>query len=147
MHTAAATDRARETKRGLDQALEAAVPNWREIDRNPQWLQWLSLPDPLSGRIRQELLNDAIEQGSAARVTAIFRGFLAAADGAGQQGQPSSAATTTKPIYTRAQISHQAQLRRRGAIDDATWARWEHELIAAGREGRIVGALPLDGGR
>jgi hypothetical protein len=32
-----------------------------------------------------------------------------------------------------------------GEINDAEWARWEHELIAAGREGRIIGALDLAG--
>jgi len=34
-----------------------------------------------------------------------------------------------------------ARLRRKGAINDADWARWEYELVAAGREGRVVGAL------
>jgi hypothetical protein len=38
-----------------------------------------------------------------------------------------------------------AAMRRRGEINDAEWARWEHELIAAGREGRIIGALDLAG--
>jgi hypothetical protein len=32
-------------------------------------------------------------------------------------------------------------MRRRGEIGDEEWARWEHELVAAGREGRILGAL------
>jgi hypothetical protein len=30
-------------------------------------------------------------------------------------------------------------------ITDAQWAAWEAEIVAAGREGRIVGALNLDG--
>jgi hypothetical protein len=33
----------------------------------------------------------------------------------------------------------------KGLVDDATWLRWEHELIAAGREGRILGALDIAG--
>ena len=32
-----------------------------------------------------------------------------------------------------------ARRRRKGEISDADWARWEYELIAAGREGRILG--------
>jgi len=36
-------------------------------------------------------------------------------------------------------------MRRKGQIGDEEWARWEYELVAAGREGRIVGALGVDG--
>ena len=50
--------------------------------------------------------------------------------------QPGSAS-----LYSRAQISEMARLRRKGAINDADWARWEYELVAAGREGRVVAAL------
>ena len=46
--------------------------------------------------------------------------------------------------YTRAQITQMWNLRRQGKINDADWARWEHELIAAGRENRILGALAVD---
>jgi hypothetical protein len=35
--------------------------------------------------------------------------------------------------------------RRKGQISDEAWARWEHELVAAGREGRIRAALGIDG--
>jgi len=38
-----------------------------------------------------------------------------------------------------------AAMRRRGEISDAEWAKWEHELIAAGKQGRIRGALDLAG--
>jgi len=36
----------RTTKRTIDQELDREVPNWREINNDPRWLQWLSLPDP-----------------------------------------------------------------------------------------------------
>jgi hypothetical protein len=38
-----------------------------------------------------------------------------------------------------------AAMRRKGQIGDAEWAKWEHELIRAGREGRIRAALDIDG--
>src|SRR6516162_3231096 len=41
--------------------------------------------------------------------------------------------------------SEMARRRRKGAFTDAEWAAWEHELVAAGREGRMLGALSLDG--
>jgi hypothetical protein len=43
-----------EARRNLDQRVERAVPNYREIDRNPQWHRWLLGIDELirSGRSR-----------------------------------------------------------------------------------------------
>jgi len=52
----------------------------------------------------------------------------------------------SKPIYTRQQITEMARRRQKGLIGDADWARWEYELIAAGREGRVVGALDPETG-
>src|SRR6516162_5559574 len=51
---------ARETRARLDREVESAIPNYREIDEDPRWHQWLRQADPLNGRIRQELLNVAI---------------------------------------------------------------------------------------
>jgi hypothetical protein len=49
---------AREQKHRMDQELAQLVPNFREIDNNdPNW-------HTMSGRVRQTLLNDAIQKGS-----------------------------------------------------------------------------------
>ena len=66
---------AREARHRLDQQVAAAVPNFREIDQNPYWHRYLLEYDPLSGVVRQKLLNDAIASGDANRVIAFFRGF------------------------------------------------------------------------
>jgi hypothetical protein len=65
-----------EARRRLDQAVELAVPNFREVDRNPRWHRWLLGVDVLSGRVRQTLLNEAISSASAPRVISFFKGFL-----------------------------------------------------------------------
>ena len=75
---------AAEQRRGLYQSLDSSLPNWKEIDNDPKWRQWLLLSDPLNGRPRQSLLNEAIAAGDATRVLSFFRGFLAEA---GQQPQ------------------------------------------------------------
>jgi hypothetical protein len=67
---------AKEARRVLDQAVELAVPNYREIDRDPRWHRWLLGIDVLSGRVRQQLLNEAISSAAAPRVISFFRGFL-----------------------------------------------------------------------
>jgi hypothetical protein len=67
---------AKEARRRLDQAVEQSVPNYKEIDRNPRWHRWLLGVDTMSGRVRQQLLNEAISAASAPRVISFFRGFL-----------------------------------------------------------------------
>jgi hypothetical protein len=67
---------AKEARRNLDQQVEMSVPNYREIDRDPRWHRWLLGIDVLSGRVRQQLLNEAISAAQAPRVISFFRGFL-----------------------------------------------------------------------
>jgi hypothetical protein len=67
---------AREQRRQLDNAVEMAVPDYREVDRNPRWHRWLLGIDVLSGRVRQTLLNEAISAGAAPRVISFFKSFL-----------------------------------------------------------------------
>src|SRR5215467_1293750 len=76
---------ARQTKHTIDQALDNAVPNWREINSDSRWLAWLAESDPYSRVKRQRLLDEAVERGDANRVIAFFRGFLGEA--AWRQGQ------------------------------------------------------------
>jgi len=64
-----------EARRRLDQAVELSVPNYKEIDNNPRWHRWLLGVDVLSGRVRQQLLNEAISAASAPRVISFFKGF------------------------------------------------------------------------
>jgi len=68
---------AEDRRRALYQTLDAQIPGWKEIDNSIRWRQWLLLPDLYSGRIRQQLLNDAIQAADAVRVSSFFRGFLA----------------------------------------------------------------------
>jgi len=139
---------ARTAKHTIDQALDSAVPNWRQVNEHPLWLQWLKELDPYSRVMRQRLLDEAVERGDATRVIAFFRGFLGEAawrQGAANQ-QSARQAATGKPIYTRPQITEMARRRQKGLIDDAAWRRWEYELCRASKEGRVVGALSLDDG-
>ena len=147
----------RAAKLAIDQELDRAVPDWRSINNDPRFHSWLLMPDTYSGIIRDRLLKDAAAAASAQRVINIFRGFLREAGAAGQapagQTPTSSApqrasrrAPSGQRIYDRSEITRMWNLRRQGKIDDQAWLRWEYELVAAGRDGRIAGALSLDDG-
>lgn len=150
-------------QRMLD-ALDDKIPNWREINKDENFLNWLQLPDLYSGAIRHELLKAAFERNDTPRVQAFFTGFLAEeaalAPATGETGRSeapakmsletlaapgrakSAAATTApaeKPIFTRAQIAKfyadAAAGKYRGR--EAERDRLEAQIFSAEREGRI----------
>jgi hypothetical protein len=95
-------------------------------------------------------MRNAVSNGDAGRVVRFYQGFQQAAhDTPAYQSRASQSrpgATGGKPIYSRQQIADFYKQRRDGHINDANWARREADIIAAGREGRVVGALNLTDG-
>jgi hypothetical protein len=136
---------AREQRHRLDQQIAAAVPNFREIDNDPRWHRWLLGVDPLNGRMRQHILDDAIRAGDPSRVTAFFRGYMQEQGAAGQTpghtGHASQRARSAreKPIYTRELIGALYEQHRRGefAGREKEWAQIEQDIFRAQREGRV----------
>lgn len=145
--------------------LDEKLPNWREVNTNQEFLDWLRLPDPYSGAIRHDMLKAAYAQGDAHRVLAFFNGFLSEeAAVAPVGGEPDKSVTRVpkvplqdlaapgraktaaagsapaeKPIITRAQVAafyaDVAAGRYRGRDDAKNKA--EAEIFAAQRDGRI----------
>ena len=145
--------------------LDEKLPNWREVNRDDNFISWLQLPDLYSGDIRHSLLKAAYERNDANRVLAFFTGFLAeeaamspaearteetrapapvldpkslAAPGRAKSAAASSA-PAEKPIFTRAQIAKfyadAAAGKFRGK--EAERDRLEMQIFEAEREGRI----------
>jgi hypothetical protein len=135
---------ATERRKRLDQEVEAAVPNYREIDNDPRWHQWLLQTDPLNGVVRQQILNDAINAGSVSRVAAFFRGFLQQVGHRSGAVQARSAMAPGR-VYSRGQIKEMYELHRKGKLIGDEWAQIEQEIIRAGAEGRILGAEDVNG--
>jgi hypothetical protein len=134
-----------ERRKRLDQEVAAAVPNYEQIDADPRWHRWLLQPDPLTGAVRQEVLNDAIMSGSASRVVAFFRGFLS--QHAVDEGRAPQRGRTVSPdinnsnrLLTREQIKRFYELHRTGKLVGPEWERTEQQIIAASAQGRVIGA-------
>jgi hypothetical protein len=123
---------AQEARHNLDQRVELAVPNYREIDRNPRWHNWLLSIDLLSGRVRQQLLNEAIAAADAPRVISFFRGFLQDEQATGHEPSASPLLSQAMPPRDQSVLS-QAAPPREPAIPLAS-------LAAPGR------ARPASGG-
>ncbi len=148
------------------QTLDSQLPNWRELNSNPEFLSWLNLPDAYSGAIRKELLNAAYQRNDALRVAAFFKGFIsdeAATNPAGSSlergvspkankpsletlAAPGRAKTAApiggpaeKPFFTTAQITQFYSAVNRGEFRgrEDEQKQIENQIFAAQREGRI----------
>lgn len=64
---------ARSEAQTTEQLLTQEVPNWREINESPEFLDWLAQPDPFSGVTRHDLLRQA---GASPRVVQFFKAYL-----------------------------------------------------------------------
>jgi hypothetical protein len=133
---------ARSQRAEIERTLDTQIRDWRTTYADPRFANWLAEPDGYSGAVRSRLLRDAVAKGDANRVAAIYAGFQREAGQRAPAGQQrsyqSSPAATGKPLYSREQIKQLYEQRRRGAINDANWARIEADIIAAGREGRVT---------
>ena len=56
-------------------ALEEAVPDIWTINKDPKWLEWLGQEDPLTGKTRQQLLEEAQNNLNSNRVAMFFKSF------------------------------------------------------------------------
>lgn len=131
---------AQEQRHRLDQAVERALPDFRDRDRDPNWHRWLLGIDALSGEVRQRLLNAAVQRGDTTAVLAFFKSYEREAGGT----QPSAAAPgrarsapSGKQIYTRDMIGQLYERHRKGEFTEAAWSRIEQDIFDAQKEGRV----------
>lgn len=52
--------------------LTARVPDWKQINADNNFLNWLTEPDPMTGRTKQTFLEEAFEQRNVDRVAQFF---------------------------------------------------------------------------
>jgi prefoldin subunit 5 len=153
-------------QRMFDQ-LDSSLSTWRETNRDPEFLSWLALPDPLSGVIRHDMLKAAFEAHNAPRVLAFFNGFLSQEAAKVPSGEPSplpapppaapqvrledlaapgrartaapGSPPAEKPSFTRAQIRAFYRDINNGAYRgrDAERERLENDIFEATRAGRV----------
>lgn len=146
--------------------LDTSITDWREINRNDEFLAWLEQVDIFSGQRRKDMLLNAHSQNSGPRVAAFFESFrkeaaaLApkakaseqpaqrspsvsldqlAAPGRARSAAPERPADET-PFISRAQIAKfyadKANGKYRGREQEV--ARFERDIAAASLEGRIT---------
>jgi hypothetical protein len=142
-------------RRKLEQALDRAVPNWREILATPGWAGWMVGTHLYSTLSRQHHLDAAVASGNVHCVAQFFKDFIAQRNATQPRPAPpppqwgSRASPRDKPIYSRDDIINASRAFMKGAYKgrEAEYEALQADIIRAGREGRIVGGIPLDKSR
>ena len=92
------------SKRELFMELDRSLPDWRRINTSVQFKTWLRLPNVYTNRVRQEMLNEAVDGAKAPQVLALFKDFLAEQGATGQQVQPQSVEQVHPPRVPAVQL-------------------------------------------
>jgi hypothetical protein len=144
-------------KRELFATLDNAVPKWRAINEDVRFINWLRLPNIYTGRVRQQMLNEAVAGADAPKAIALFRDFINEVNATGQQApsvqheQPAPAPAPREPALALDTLA--APGRARPASGDsqvpsekpvysraqiAQFYRDKNRGIYAGREAEVV---------
>lgn len=136
-------------KNDFFKSLNAIVPEWEQINADPNFLAWLDEVDELTGETKQSLLSKAEQARDASRVGKFFTSFkkTSASWAANSQSAleqqvvpPTNKAPDTPPskkVWTRGEIAEFYDRMRRGAVSDADAIAIEADITAASIEGRI----------
>jgi len=140
--------------------LDTELPEWRQLNNNQDFIRWLSFADPLSGQIRQAMIQNQWNKNSGPSVLAFFTSFLKetgqapqtpqttqpekipleslAAPGRPQPAAP-AASPADKPIFSRAYVKEFYDRKARGefAGREAEANKVEEAIFAAQKEGRV----------
>lgn len=141
--------------------LTKLVPDWETVDAQKEFLTWLGQRDPLSGIVRQQLLDNAVQTMDVARTAKVFETFKqetgkSASGAPAPKSEPAridpaslAAPTSSRPavstpsatggkkIYSLGEISKLYDDRTRGRISAAEWTRIEADINLAILEGRV----------
>lgn len=143
--------------------LDKKVENWRVINEDTRFLNWLDEPDVYAGTERGRLLREAYQNGDVERVAAFFNGFLkenaAVSDNAlnrpqgdtskvsmdslvapgKQRGSTTDGARNQKRIWTEAEIQQFYSDVGKGRYkkDPERKDQIERDIFSAMNEGRI----------
>ncbi|EIY2512146.1 hypothetical protein ACUHOO_000787 [Pseudomonas aeruginosa] len=149
-----AADRVREAQERFFEDLRRLVPDVLEVNSSQDFHLWLSQLDQITGKVRQQLLEEAQEANDPHRVAAMFQAFKNTLSQKSpdpqprreipaDQIQPAPNRSTAAPVpqgerwWTNSEINQFYKDKALGKVDSAKAAEIEKSIQAAVQEGRI----------
>jgi hypothetical protein len=135
--------------RSIYEILDEAIPKWKALNVDADFLSWLQGNDIYSGGQKAVLLRQAFQQGDANRVLSFFRGYLIEHPNSqyqpGSSGSRSARQSSSRSSadaageWTTKMIESFYERVRQGAFNgkEEEKNRIEANLIAAVNEGRV----------
>ena len=125
--------------RDVYSTLDQNLPDWRRINQDQDWKDWLAQPDIYNGTSRQQLLNQAFAAGDADRVLQFFRGLLDSQQSAPAARTSRMSADNSQAVITNKQIEDFYDRVRRGLYEgkDKQKMAEEAQIHRAILEGRL----------
>lgn len=119
--------------------LDSGVEDWRSIQQDPDFLNWLAALDPVSGRTRDSFVKEAQKSLDAKRVVAIFKSYQDTTKPAQapQQASRPSAPPVGKSI--QAELPPPAQKLRY-----SDWQKFQRDMTQGVYRGREKEAAEMD---
>ncbi len=126
-------------EREFTRVFDEAIPNWRELNEDPEFLEWLKTPIPGYGVPRQIALNGAVAQMDAHQAVEIFKEFIQEkqskrSNSLRRQVQPDYAHRSAQPAgsvqqtWTQAKVADFYSRARRGEFTQEQYQQLENEL-------------------
>lgn len=129
--------------------LDTLAPDWKQINEDAAFIEWLSEIEPFAGATRQSLIGQAEQARDAKRVAKFFTTFAetrsAVATDADeslkrQVAPPRTRTPATPPgkkVWKRSEIADFYGRVRRGEVSDSEAIAIEADITAASIEGRV----------
>lgn len=111
------------------QAVDAAVPNWKQLNTDQGFLQWLGVVDSMTGISRHAYLSDARANLDAGRAIAIFQAYVQETGG-----------SVTPTGTSAAQVQSHSELERQVTVESTK----RSSAPSSGQETRTFSQKDLD---
>lgn len=113
-------------------SLARDIPDWQQINIEPEFLEWLAEQDILAGDTRQNLLNQAFELNDAPRVVGFFKKYVADRNVVTGQGNQTDTPSPTVNLDTLVAPGKPQQAGQAApSEDDAASEIWTNAEIQA----------------
>ncbi len=141
------------TQQQFEAQLTALVPEWRELNTDPDFLDWLQEVEPATGYTRHQLMLFSYQNGDVNGVAKWFKRFLAENNGGNPvmeksipakknvsppHRKTSSMREGSKKLFTESEINEFYRKKALGKIPPDRANQIEQEIIQALMENRVI---------